>query len=132
MSSAPIFTQMLGSNAFAASAVPLSRNPGTYPPIRKAPPAAVTVKKVRLVRVFVMLLPLHACRAMNCATNTLICSTAADIAGHGGINVRVRRFRLLCEQRRSRHQLSGLTVTTLRDLFGDPCRLQRVARRRGK
>ena len=36
---------------------------------------------------------------MNRVANSLICSTAADVAGHCSINIRVSRFWLLCEQR---------------------------------
>src|ERR1051326_7535377 len=53
-SSDPILTQMFGSNAVAASASVTSRKPGTYPPIRRAPPAAVTFRKERLLTVFII------------------------------------------------------------------------------
>src|SRR5262249_40341848 len=46
LSSAPILSQILGSNEPAASAVPVSRKPGRYPPTSIAPPAALTFKKV--------------------------------------------------------------------------------------
>src|SRR5437762_572551 len=60
VSSAPILTQTFGSKAPAASAVLVSRKPGTYPPTSSAPPAALTFKKVRLVSVFVIChLPIH-------------------------------------------------------------------------
>src|SRR5207247_2422324 len=41
VSSAPILTQMFGSNELAASATPESRNPGRYPPTISAPPATL-------------------------------------------------------------------------------------------
>src|SRR5687768_9677974 len=43
-------------------------------------------------------------------------AAAADVAVHGGIDVRVRRVRLLLEQRRGRHDLSGLAIAALRDV----------------
>src|SRR5262245_13788063 len=52
LSSAPIFSQMLGSNEPAASAVPVSRKPGRYPETSIAPPAALTFKKHLRLRIF--------------------------------------------------------------------------------
>src|SRR5437867_10554003 len=132
VSSAPILTQTFGSKTPAASAVLVSRKPGTYPPTSSAPPAALTFKKVRLVSVFVICRLLNAGRAMNSAADSLICSASADVPRHGGVNFRIGWFRFFRKQRRSRHQLTRLTVAALRHLLGDPGGLQRVARGRRK
>src|SRR2546425_601620 len=54
VSSTPILTHTFGSSTPAASAVPVSRKPGRYPPTSNAPPVALTFKKVRLVKIFVI------------------------------------------------------------------------------
>src|SRR5437879_4270853 len=71
---------------------------------------------------------LRAGRAMNSAADPLICSASADVTRHGGINIGIGWFRFLREQRCGRHQLTRLTVATLRYLLGNPSDLQRMAR----
>src|SRR5205814_9474474 len=100
----------------------VSRSPGRYPPMRSAPPAALTVRKVRLLRVFICP-SLCAGRAMDRTADALIGAASADVARHGGVDSRVRGFRFLREQRGARHELSRLAVTTLRHLLGNPGRL---------
>src|SRR5437762_409022 len=129
VSSALILTQTFGSNAPAASAVPLSRKPGRYPPTSSAPPVALTFKKMRLLRVFVICAS-YSCRAMDGAADALIRSASANVSRHGSINLRVGWFRFPGEQRRGRHQLARLAIAALRYLLGDPCCLQRMTRRR--
>jgi hypothetical protein len=50
-----------------------------------------------------------------------------EVPGHGGIDVRVARSRLGCEQRGRRHDLSRLTVAALRNVELDPGALHGVA-----
>src|ERR1035437_5300584 len=58
--------------------------------------------------------------------NPFIGAAAAEIAVHGLCDLLVGRARRFREQRCSGHDLSGLAVATLRDLFGDPSLLQYV------
>src|SRR5688572_23664807 len=66
-------------------------------------------------------------RAPDGGPDTLICAAAADVAGHRGVDVRVRRPRLLLEQRGGRHDLAGLAVAALRDVELDPRLLDGMA-----
>jgi hypothetical protein len=47
-------------------------------------------------------------------------ATPTNIAGHRGIDIRIIRGRIVSEERRSRHDLSGLTIPTLDDFEIDP------------
>src|SRR5271154_3346799 len=51
---------------------------------------------------------------VNGFANAQIGAAAADVAVHGGVNVRVRGMRILREQRGSGHHLAGLAVSALR------------------
>src|SRR5262245_6969379 len=66
---------------------------------------------------------------MDCAANALVRSASADVARHSGVDVLVGWFGFSCKQCGRGHQLSRLAVSALWNLFGDPCLLQRVARR---
>src|SRR5580692_6614676 len=63
--------------------------------------------------------------------NANIGPTAADVAGHCGVDVRIRWMWVAREQRRSRHDLARLTVTALNDLSIQPRLLDLGAGRRG-
>src|SRR6266853_13926 len=52
--------------------------------------------------------------------DTYIGSTAADVAAHGIIDVGIARMWIACQERRSRHDLSGLAVAALDDLMVKP------------
>src|SRR5258708_32535276 len=52
--------------------------------------------------------------------DTYIGSTATDVAAHGIIDVGIARMWIACQERRSRHDLSGLAVAALDDLMGKP------------
>jgi hypothetical protein len=56
----------------------------------------------------------------NGATDTLIGATAADIAGHGAIDIIVARLRLLTQESKGGHDLPRLAVPALRYLFRNP------------
>jgi hypothetical protein len=58
--------------------------------------------------------------------NAEVGGTTAEIAGHGFVDIGVAGVRFLSEQRGGRHNLSGLAVAALRDLFSDPGILDRV------
>jgi len=47
----------------------------------------------------------------------------AHVARHAIDDLLLGRMRILCQQRRSLHDLPGLAVATLRHLMLDPCRL---------
>ena len=64
---------------------------------------------------------------MNGFSNSGIGTAAADVAGHGRINVFICRFGLAVEQGCSRHDLTRLAITALRDLCINPGLLYRVA-----
>src|SRR5712691_371087 len=55
-------------------------------------------------------------------------AAAADVAIHVGDDLIAVRLGILLEQSRRLHYLAGLAIAALRDLFGDPGLLQRVAR----
>ena len=61
---------------------------------------------------------------MNCLANSFIGSAATKITVHGFGDLRVGWIRRLREQSGSGHNLSGLAIAALRNLFGDPGLLQ--------
>ena len=63
---------------------------------------------------------------MDGLTDAEIRSAAAEIAGHGLIDVRIRRCRVAGEQRRRGHDLSGLTVAALGHIDLAPGPLERM------
>ena len=65
--------------------------------------------------------------AVDGRANALIGAAAAQVAGHGIVDVLVRGRRLLGQQRRGGHDLPGLAIPTLRDVQLEPCLLHRVA-----
>src|SRR5438105_7739867 len=64
---------------------------------------------------------------MNGATNPWIRAAAADVAGHGLVNVFITGLWLLAQQNRGAHQLARLAVAALRNIFFYPGALQRMA-----
>src|SRR5690348_1000309 len=64
---------------------------------------------------------------MNRGANALVRPAAADVARHRGVNLLVRRLRVLREKCRGGHELSRLAVAALRHLFGDPRVLQALS-----
>ena len=64
---------------------------------------------------------------MNRFADALIGATPADIAAHGVVNIGVGRTGLLGEQRHRGHDLSGLTIAALGNVFGHPGDLHRVS-----
>src|SRR5688572_1623862 len=67
-------------------------------------------------------------RTMNRLAHARIRSAAAEVAGHRAVDIGVRRFRVLLQQRCRRHDLTGLTVPALGHVHFDPRQLHRVLR----
>jgi hypothetical protein len=65
--------------------------------------------------------------AMDGFSDALVRSAAANVAAHEIVDVSVGGFWFFCEQRDSRHNLSGLAVAALRNVFFDPSDLNGVA-----
>src|SRR4029077_18670690 len=59
-------------------------------------------------------------RAVNGSADALVGAAAADVAAHGVIDVGLGGFRLLRQEGDSKHNLAGLAVAALWDVFGDP------------
>jgi hypothetical protein len=70
--------------------------------------------------------------AVDGATDARVRAATADVASHGLVNFRVGRLRFADEQGCRRHNLPGLAVTALRNLFGDPRLDYRVSAVSGK
>src|SRR2546427_11032836 len=89
-------------------------------PIRSPPPrAALALRNCRRERSTVMSGPFLG-RVLDSLADSHISTAAADVPGHGGVDVAVARVRLGREQRRRGHDLAGLAVTGLRHLERDP------------
>jgi hypothetical protein len=59
-------------------------------------------------------------RTMDRRANANVRPAATEVASHGDIDLRVGGGGVGSEERRSGHQLSGLTIATLWNVFGDP------------
>ena len=64
---------------------------------------------------------------MDGSTDAHIGATSADIACHGTVYISIAGFLVGFQQRRGAHDLAALTVTALRDVMLDPCRLYCLA-----
>src|SRR6266446_6477071 len=58
--------------------------------------------------------------ALDRAPDTQVGRAAAQVARHGGVDVRVGRLGVLGEERGGLHDLTRLAIAALGDLFGDP------------
>src|SRR5260370_9994054 len=67
---------------------------------------------------------------MDSGADALVGATAADIAGHGGVDIGITRLRRVLQQRRGRHDLPGLAIAALHHFEIEPGLLQRLALRR--
>src|SRR5262249_21220466 len=63
---------------------------------------------------------------MNRLADSVIGPAAADVSRHELGDLCISRTWHLCQQRRRSHDLAALTVSALRNIFGDPCFLQRM------
>src|SRR3989442_4433695 len=106
----------LGVNAAAAAPI---EGP-VLKPIRSPPPsAALALRNCRRERSTVMSGPFLG-RVLDSLADSHISTAAADVPGHGGVDVAVARVRLGREQRRRGHDLAGLAIAALRHLQLDP------------
>lgn len=78
------------------------------------------------------LLALRRCRAMDGLANALVSSAATDVAAHGVVNLRVAWRCLFRKQRHCGHDLSRLTVPTLRNVDFHPSLLDGMSAVGGK
>src|ERR1700739_4428003 len=53
--------------------------------------------------------------------DAVVCPTAADVAGHGGVDIRIGWIGVARDQRGRRHHLPRLTVAALHDVKLTPC-----------
>ena len=79
-----------------------------------------------------MTLGFAASRAMDGFADALVGATAADVAAHGLVDVGVGGLGLFREQRDRGHDLAGLAVAALGNIFLDPCFLHGVTAIGGK
>jgi hypothetical protein len=63
---------------------------------------------------------------MNCATQAFVGTATANI-GDVRVNIRVCRMGMVLQEGDRGHDLAGLAVSALRDIFGQPCPLHRMA-----
>src|SRR5262249_32442919 len=63
-------------------------------------------------------------RAMDRAPDSLVGATAADVAAHCLVDIRVGRVEVLAKQRCRAHDLTGLAIAALRNLLHNPGQLQ--------
>src|SRR5688572_20254802 len=63
---------------------------------------------------------------MNGLANSLVCSATTEVTAHGFVDISIRGFRLAGEKSRSAHDLTGLTVPTLRNIHVYPRQLYRM------
>src|SRR5208283_2314584 len=73
----------------------------------------------------------HSGRLLDGGANARIGRAAANIAGHGLINVGIGRLWPADEQSAGRHDLTGLAIAALHDIDRQPRTLNRAASRRG-
>src|SRR6267378_3872432 len=121
----------LGANG--ASDVSVSRispRVGRPKPSNTPPPMALVA--VRKCRRFISRLRFRdAGSLLDGSANTRIGAAAADVAGHGAVDVGIARLGVCGEQRARRHDLPRLTVPALRHVEREPGRLDFLAGRRG-
>src|SRR6266571_2080650 len=95
-------------------------------PINKPPPNAALA--LRNSRRDVMSGPLLAVRrVLDSLADSHISTAAADVPGHGGVDIAVGRVGLGREQGRRGHDLAGLAIAALRHLQRDPGLLDLLA-----
>src|SRR3989441_1417481 len=115
--------------AGARLATPRDRrpNPTTKPPKSAAPP----MKKLRrLMFSSIAAISRPPCRGLDRRANPLVGAAAADVAGHGLVDIVIGGLRRLGEQAGGLHDLPALAVAALRDVQAAPRRLDAPAHRR--
>src|SRR6266850_6231853 len=119
--------------ANGASVVSVSRispRAGRPKPSNKPPPMAPLA--VRKCRRFISRLHFRDTGSLlDGSADTRIGAAAADVAGHGAVDVGIARLGVYGEQGARRHDLPRLTVPALRHVEREPGRLDFLAGRRG-
>ena len=64
---------------------------------------------------------------MDRGADATVGAATADVAGHGGVDIRIAGFAFPGDQRGRTHDLAGLAVTALRHVQGDPGPLHGLA-----
>src|SRR6266545_4771258 len=122
--SGAIRTKAFGAKASAASARWSSRRT----PTRSAAPASA-VDWMNRRRVSMVSTSERPGRLVDGGADADVRGTAADVAGHGRVDVAVGRAADLGQQRDRRHDLAGLAVTALGDVEPAPRALDRLRHR---
>src|SRR5712691_3652966 len=125
VSSGAILTQAFGIAAAAAAAAERRNGSGSTTASTRPPPATAPVfRKSRRESVSrrSMSGPLPARRHVDGGPDARIRAAAADVAGHGLVDVGVAGIRLVAEQRGRAHDLARLAVAALRHVEGRPGR----------
>jgi hypothetical protein len=65
------------------------------------------------------------CGTVDSAAYSLVGYAAADVSAHRGIDVGIRRMRVLGQERSRCHNLARLAISALRNLLFNPGSLQR-------
>src|SRR5882672_556723 len=115
---------VFGSHAESAAAVRTPTSGSVNDSVRPTPATVVVLMKSRRSIRRAMSHPLGG--ALDRAPDTQVGRAAAQVARHGGVDVRVGRLRVLGEERRGLHDLPGLAVAALGHLLDDPRDLQWV------
>src|SRR5213594_3152011 len=115
---------VFGSQAESAAAVRTPTPGSVNDSVRPTPATVVVLMKSRRSIRRAMSHPLGG--ALDRAPDAQVGRAAAEVARHGGVDVRVGRLRVFGEERGGLHDLARLAVATLGDLLGDPRELQWV------
>src|SRR5467141_2926250 len=89
------------------------RNPITRPPATAAPPMR-KLRRLMFSRIAAISRP--PCRGLDRRANPLVGTAAADVAGHGLVDLAIGGLRRLGEQAGRLHDLPALAVGALRDI----------------
>src|SRR3989441_3143584 len=102
------------------------RNPITRPPATAAPPMR-KLRRLMFSRIAAISRP--PCRGLDRRANPLVGAAAADVAGHGLVDIAIGGLRRLGEQAGGLHDLPALAIAALRDVQTAPRRLDALADR---
>src|SRR6266850_1439453 len=100
------------------------RSPITRPPATAAPPTR-KLRRLRFSRIAAISRP--SCRGLDRRANPLVGTAAADVAGHGLVDLAIGGLLRLGEQAGGLHDLPALAVAALRDVQTVPGRLDALA-----
>src|SRR6266850_7539556 len=115
---------VFGSQAESASALRTPTPGSVNDNVRPTPATAVVLMNSRRSIRDVMSHPLG--RAPDGAPDAQVGRATAEVARHGGVDVRIGGLRVLGEERSGLHDLARLAVAALGHLLDDPRELQRM------